>query len=126
MMWTAMRKRLQSEKGVTLIELMAVVAILAIIAVVAVPMVTSSMAEAKANTDAQNGKIIADAAARYAVVEGELPEEGEDLVPTYLQEFPAHKAANVTCTADEATLEPEDNGDFAKVWCMDEETGIVR
>ncbi|MFM9326747.1 competence type IV pilus major pilin ComGC [Paenibacillus mesotrionivorans] len=61
-------KRLgKNQKGVTLIELMAVVVILGIIAGVAGAAVTGSFSKAKDNTDEASKRIISDAVQRYVL-----------------------------------------------------------
>lgn len=65
-----MQKRMKlakNQKGVTLIELMAVVVILGIIAAVAGAAVTGSFSKAKDNTDAASKTIISEAVERYIV-----------------------------------------------------------
>ncbi|WP_407653194.1 prepilin-type N-terminal cleavage/methylation domain-containing protein [Alicyclobacillus acidoterrestris] len=57
-------QRLNEEKGVTLIELLAVVVILAIIAAVAIPVIMGQINKSKINTDKDNEKIIIDALQR--------------------------------------------------------------
>lgn len=67
-------KRLgKNQKGVTLVELMAVVVILGIIAGVAGAAVTGSFSKAKENTDTASVRIISDAVQRY-VLEGKTTE----------------------------------------------------
>lgn len=67
-------KRLgKNQKGVTLVELMAVVVILGIIAGVAGAAVTGSFSKAKESTDTASVRIISDAVQRY-VLEGKATE----------------------------------------------------
>lgn len=57
-------ERLKDEKGVTLIELLAVVVILAIIAAVAIPTVMGQITKSKINADQSTESIIVDALTR--------------------------------------------------------------
>ncbi|WP_281887210.1 competence type IV pilus major pilin ComGC [Paenibacillus sp. YYML68] len=57
----------KNQKGMTLIELMAVVVILGILAAVAGAAVTGSFSKSKSGTDAASVRIITDAAQRYVM-----------------------------------------------------------
>ncbi len=65
-------KRIKDQRGVTLIELLAVIVILGIIAAVAVPAVMSNFDSAKVNADKQTEAILIDATQRY-MLENTLP-----------------------------------------------------
>lgn len=113
-----LRKWNEDQQGVTLIELMVVVAILAVIALVAVPMVTSSLADARNNTDQQNAKILSDAIARYKFDSGSISGlDEDDLVPKYIQAIPERANDALTCETGEIDL-----GE----WCVDSSSGEVR
>lgn len=62
-------KRINDQRGVTLIELLAVIVILGIIAAVAVPAVMSNFSDAKAKSDEQTEAIVKDAVLRYILME---------------------------------------------------------
>jgi len=64
-MYPFFTKPLKNQRGVTLIELLAVIIILGIIAAIAVPSVISNFSDAKKNSDAQTEKIVKEAVQRY-------------------------------------------------------------
>ncbi|MFV9511066.1 competence type IV pilus major pilin ComGC [Tepidibacillus sp. LV47] len=61
------RKQLSNQRGVTLIELLAVIVILGIIAAVAVPVVLNQIDTAKKNAGEADKAIVLDAAQRYFI-----------------------------------------------------------
>ena|ERR1700730_1112796 len=65
-----LKRLLGEEKGVTLIELLAVIVIMGIIASIAVPAVMGNFTTAKNNTDTQNKQLITDAINKVIVTEG--------------------------------------------------------
>jgi len=72
-METIMNKRLKlfkNQKGLTLIELLAVIVVLGIIAAIAVPSVSSIIRQSKLNADLSSYRVIKDAGLRYAMVKG--------------------------------------------------------
>ncbi|WP_062306101.1 type IV pilin protein [Alicyclobacillus sendaiensis] len=58
------KQKLRDQRGVTLIEMLAVVVILAILAAVGVPIVLAQIQKARVNTDKSNEQLIADALQR--------------------------------------------------------------
>lgn len=59
-----LKQKLRDQRGVTLIEMLAVVVILAILAAVGVPIVLAQIQKARVNTDRSNEQLIADALQR--------------------------------------------------------------
>lgn len=110
-------KKMKDQRGVTLIELLAVIVILGIIAAVAIPAIVNNFDKAKENSDLQTQNIVKDAALRYIIMEdpafsGTPPALtitiATDLVGKgYLLEAPKWSnginVANVTVTKNAAT-----------------------
>jgi len=94
-------KKIFNQRGVTLIELLAVIVILGIISAVAVPAVLTQINNSKTNTDAANLKILQDAVDRYAAYNGNYPTDlnalttstGTDGGP-YLKAIPTIQSGN--------------------------------
>ncbi|HZG56052.1 competence type IV pilus major pilin ComGC [Paenibacillus sp.] len=64
-----MLKVLKNQKGLTLVELLAVIVILGVIAAIAVPSIGGIIANSKSNADVQSEALLKDAAERYALDE---------------------------------------------------------
>jgi len=78
-------KKINNQKGFTLVELIVVIAILGILAAVAVPNYTNYQRRSRVNTDASSAAEIARACRSYYIENGEvpdtLPEDVEDMKP---------------------------------------------
>jgi len=61
-----MKRWLKNQKGLTLVELLAVIVILGVIAAIAVPSIGGIIANSKTSADTQSVALIKDAAERYA------------------------------------------------------------
>jgi type IV pilus assembly protein PilA len=103
-MFQRVQKHVKNQRGVTLIELLAVIVILGIIAAIAAPAVISNFDDAKKNSDEQTEKIVRDAAKRYIL---DIRKSGGDpdttnisvLVDDYLDSVPKwSNNASVTLT----------------------------
>ncbi|MGD9677332.1 MAG: type II secretion system protein [Vulcanibacillus sp.] len=72
-MQNVIKKRLFNQRGVTLIELIAVILILGIIAAVGIPVVFNQIQGAEVAADEANVAIMNDAIERYALMTGAYP-----------------------------------------------------
>lgn len=77
-------KRLKNQKGMTLVELLAVVVILGIVAAIAVPAVGKIIENSKEDAHVANGLLIINAA-KLAVISNEFPlnPTGDTIIPVY-------------------------------------------
>lgn len=66
-------KYLKNQRGVTLVEMLAVIVIIGIVAGVAVPAVVGQIDSAKVATDDSNLQVLNDAVDRYYIMEGSYP-----------------------------------------------------
>jgi type IV pilus assembly protein PilA len=62
-----MMKFVKNQKGLTLVELLAVIVILGVIAAIAVPAISNTIANSRANADQQTIHLLEDTAIRYAI-----------------------------------------------------------
>jgi len=92
-------KHLKNQKGLTLIELLAVIVVLGIIAAIAVPSVAGVIERAKINADHGSYQIIKDAGLRYALAENvtEVTQISVDDLVTkgYLNEVPEVQSSKI-------------------------------
>lgn len=96
-----MKHLFKNQKGLTLIELLAVVVVLGIIAAIAVPSVIGTIEKSKKNADKSSWKIVQDAGLRWALENNKNDGDTEtvaNLVSAgYLNDIPA-KQSNVLTT----------------------------
>jgi len=113
-------KRLRSQKGFTLVELMVVVVIIGILVAIAIPIYNNVTANAREKACAANIRALTGAAGMYLAEQGNYPEEINELAPDYIDEVPVcpvNKNAAysidengvVTCDHDTA-VDPEEEG----------------
>lgn len=113
-------KRLRSQKGFTLVELMVVVVIIGILVAIAIPIYNNVTANAREKACAANIRALTGAAGMYLAEQGNYPGEIDDLAPNYIDEVPVcpvdEKAGYsidekgvVTCDHDTA-VDPEEEG----------------
>ncbi len=108
-------KRIFNQRGVTLIELLAVIVILGIISAVAVPSILNQIDKAKTNSDSANLQILQEAVERYAAYNGSYPANLDALTSTanggpYLKAIPTIQTGN---------------GAGDNKWSYDKDTGQV-
>jgi prepilin-type N-terminal cleavage/methylation domain-containing protein len=70
---TILKKRIFNQRGITLIELIAVILIIGIIAAVGIPVVFNQISSAKDETDKANQAVFAGAVERYALINDGYP-----------------------------------------------------
>jgi len=104
---------MSNQRGVTLIELLAVIVIIGIIAAVAVPAVIGQINDAKTGADAASAAIIQDAADRYLVKNPDSTTLDVDTLVTegYLKEAPTSQVNSggtftITVVNGKATVTP--------------------
>lgn len=68
-----LKKQLFNQRGITLIELIAVILIIGIIAAVGIPVVFNQIQNAEEEADNANAAIVTGAIERYALLNGEYP-----------------------------------------------------
>jgi len=97
-----MKKYLSNQKGVTLIELLAVIVILGILAAIAVPAVMTQIDDAKVAAGDADKAVIIDAADRYYLMDGaEVSVKISTLVSGgYLKSVPKGYNGNDTVAKD--------------------------
>lgn len=73
-MFKNIKKNLKNQRGVTLVEMLAVIVIIGIVAAVAVPAVMGQIDKARVETDNSNLQVLNDAIDRYYIMEGSYPD----------------------------------------------------
>ncbi|WP_053364233.1 prepilin-type N-terminal cleavage/methylation domain-containing protein [Bacillus sp. FJAT-27251] len=87
-MLQSIKKRLKDQRGLTLIELLAVIVILGIIAAIAIPSINSVMDKSREDAIKADAKLILNAAKLYEANGNEIPTAGvtsADLETDYLE-----------------------------------------
>ncbi|OEF98059.1 hypothetical protein BHF71_03290 [Vulcanibacillus modesticaldus] len=103
-------KHLSNQRGVTLVELLAVIVILGILASVAVPVVLNQIENASSEAEDASGEIILDAAQRYFIM---TPSDddvtvGELITAKYLKNLPDGYETDDYISRDEPNIIYED------------------
>jgi type II secretion system protein G len=88
----------RDNKGFTLVELMVVLLIIGILVAIAIPIYNSTQKNAKAKADKANVRTLNGATAQWAAENDPIKDlsdttltvQQNDLVPTYLKEWPTH------------------------------------
>lgn len=77
-------KLLKNQKGMTLIELLAVVVVLGILAAIAVPAISGTISQTREKADKATAQIIKDAALRYVIDSGFTTDQTDISIQTAL------------------------------------------
>jgi type IV pilus assembly protein PilA len=98
----------RSQKGLTLVELLAVLVIVGIIAAIAIPAIGGTITKAKTNADVATDNMIKDAAMRYTIDTNQAATYTEDISELvtggYLNATPSWQVSGSTKTTFTATL----------------------
>lgn len=105
-----MRKWLKNQKGLTLVELLAVIVILGVIAAIAVPAIGNVINNSKEKADIQTDNLIKDAAYRYVINEEKDATVTDESLSTlvnggYLNQAPTWNDSGNNKTSFTATLD---------------------
>ncbi|MEL4024541.1 prepilin-type N-terminal cleavage/methylation domain-containing protein [Lysinibacillus endophyticus] len=84
-MFKEMKKRIKNQKGLTLIELLAVVVILGIIAAIAIPSIGNIIDNSRIKAVKADAANVINAVNIYRLDNGKLPANLDDLKPAYLE-----------------------------------------
>jgi type IV pilus assembly protein PilA len=101
-------KLLKNQKGLTLVELLAVIVILGVISAIAVPAIGGIITNSKINADAQTETLIKDAAVQYLTATNATTGTSVSVTTLvtngYLKEAPTKQSASVATTYSGVTV----------------------
>lgn len=112
-----LKKRLKDQRGLTLVELLAVIVILGIIAAIAVPSIGNIIENSKKEAIKADALQILGAAKIYNAEYGELPKDGAKLddLKDYIDSLTTFKEFTVTKTESGLAISGEGSKDSVKI-----------
>lgn len=113
-------RKVNKEKGFTLVEIMIVVAIIAILSAIAVPNFITARTKSRTNTCISNLKLLDATIAQYAMdnksIGGETITMG-NMIPTYIKNIPQCKAGGTYGDSNGSTFTPNTFHIDGTTWC---------